>query len=51
MAERTITTKMELIGMEEYIAGINRITEALKAAGEAKKEFDALFAKTPNEDF
>lgn len=48
MAERTIITKMELIGVDDYVMGMERITAAIKAASEAKKEFDALLAKTPN---
>lgn len=45
MAERTIETKMKLTGEEEYVAGIERITKALKAASEAKREFDDLFRR------
>ena len=48
MAERTITTKLELVGADDYVAGVERVTAALKAASEAKKEFDALFTKVPN---
>ena len=48
MAERMIKTKMQLIGGDEYVAGIEKITAALRKASEAKKEFDALFAETPN---
>lgn len=48
MAERIIITKMQLIGGDEYVAGIEKITAALRKASEAKKEFDALFAETPD---
>lgn len=48
MAERTIKTVMQLIGEDEYVAGIEKITVALRNASEAKKEFDALFEKAPN---
>lgn len=48
MAERTITTKLELVGVDDYVAGVERITAAFRAASEAKKEFDALFTKTSN---
>lgn len=37
MAERTIKTKMQLIGGDEYVAGIEKITAALRKASEAKK--------------
>lgn len=48
MAERTMATKVELIGVDEYVAGMERITAAIRAASEAKKEFDALSIKAPN---
>lgn len=48
MAERTIETKMKLTGMEEYLAGLEKITAALQVASEAKKEFDALFERASN---
>ena len=48
MAERTIKTKMQLIGGDEYVAGIEKITAALRKASEAKKEFDDLFAEAPD---
>jgi len=48
VAERTIKTKVELVGADDYVAGMERITAAIKAASEAKKEFDALFAKASN---
>lgn len=46
MAERTIKIEMQLIGGDEYVAGIEEITAALRKASEAKKEFDTLFAET-----
>ena len=48
MAERTVSTKVELIGVDEYVAGMERIAAAIRAASEAKKEFDALSTKAPN---
>ena len=48
MAERKVVTKLELVGEDDYVAGVERITAALKAASEAKREFDALFVKAPN---
>lgn len=43
-----MATKVELIGVDEYVAGMERITAAIRAASEAKKEFDALPIKAPN---
>ncbi len=48
MAERTVTTKMVIEGAEEYISTMEKITAALRAASQAKKEFDALFNKASN---
>lgn len=48
MAKRTIATKVELVGVDEYVAGMERIAAAIRAASEAKKEFDALSMKAPN---
>lgn len=50
MAEREIATKIKLVGADEYVAAMERITAAIKAASEAKREFDALFAKELNSD-
>ena len=47
-AERTIKTYMIVTGAEAYIAEMEKLTVALKAANAAKKEFDALFGKAPN---
>lgn len=48
MAERTIKTNLVLTGEDEYIASMEKLTAALRAASEAKKEFDALFGKAPD---
>ena len=48
MAERIIATKIVVTGAEEYISAMESVTSALKAANEAKKEFDALFGKAPD---
>ena len=48
VAERTITTNLVVVGAEEYVSAIERVTQALRAANEAKKEFDDLFGKASN---
>ena len=48
MAQRTIETNLVVIGAEEYISTMEKITAALREASEAKKEFDALFWKASN---
>lgn len=48
MAERESITKVTLVGVDDYVAGWERIAAAIRGASEAKKEFDALSMKAPN---
>ena len=55
MAARIITTSVEVIGADECVQKIEKITqafnelaEALKTVTELKKDFNALFSKNPD---
>lgn len=48
MAERTIQTNIVVTGAEEATAAYKKLSAAIRAASEAKKEFDALFGNTSN---